>query len=48
MLIALLDARALQHRIRQEERDLFATTLKEIEAKAKARPRWSDRRERRS
>jgi protein-S-isoprenylcysteine O-methyltransferase Ste14 len=48
MLIALLDARALQHRIRQEERDLFATTLKEIEAKAKARPRRSDRRERRS
>jgi protein-S-isoprenylcysteine O-methyltransferase Ste14 len=48
MLIAFLDARALAHRIRQEERDLVAMTLKEIETRAKARPGRSDRRERRS
>jgi hypothetical protein len=45
MLIALLDARAVQRRTRQEQHDLFATTLKEIETEAKARPRRPDRRQ---
>ena len=39
MLIAFLDARALQIKIRQEEHDLFAKTLKQIETEAKATPR---------
>jgi hypothetical protein len=39
VLIALLDVRALQRRIRQEHRDLFATTLTKIETQAKAKPR---------
>ncbi len=43
ILIAFLDARALQSRTRREERDLFAATLKEIETEAKTRPRRPDR-----
>ena len=43
MLIAFLDARALQIKIRQEERDLFARTLKQIETEAKAKPRRPSR-----
>ena len=35
ILIALLDARALQRRTRREQRDLFESTLKEIEAEAR-------------
>ena len=46
VLIALLDVRALQRRIRQEHRDLFATTLTEIESQAKAKPRPRGRRPR--
>jgi hypothetical protein len=48
MLIAILDARALQRRIRQEQHDLFDTTLKQIETEAKATPRRPDRRKSRS
>jgi hypothetical protein len=38
--VAFLDVRALQRRVRQDQRDLFETTLKKIEtdAKAKGRP----------
>ena len=43
IVIAFLDARALQRRIHQEQHDLFAATLKQIETEAKARPRHSDR-----
>ena len=43
ILIAFLDARALQRRTRQEQRELFETTLKEIETEAKNRPRRRDR-----
>ena len=43
ILIAFLDARALQQRTRQEQRRLFEATLKEIEAEAKNRPRRRDR-----
>lgn len=45
MLIAILDARALQRRTRQEHHDLFEATLKEIETEAKARRRRPDRRQ---
>ena len=48
ILIAFLDARALQRRTRQEQRDLFEASLREIETEAKARPRRRDRRPRRS
>ena len=41
ILIALLDARALQRRTRQQQRELFDTTLKQIETEAKNRPRPS-------
>ena len=41
--VAFLDVRALQRRIRQEQRDLFASTLKKIEAEAKTKPRQPDR-----
>jgi hypothetical protein len=44
IVIALLDVRALQRQTRQEEQDLFETTLKEIQTEAKARPRRPDRR----
>jgi membrane protein implicated in regulation of membrane protease activity len=48
IVIAFLDARALQRRTHQEQHDLFDTTLKEIETEAKARPRRSSRRQGRS
>jgi hypothetical protein len=43
ILIAFLDARALQQRTRQEQKRLFEATLKEIEAEAKNRPHRRDR-----
>src|SRR6266478_3997950 len=39
IFIAFLDARALQRRTRQQARDLLETTLKEIEADARTKPR---------
>jgi|SRR4051812_6403785 hypothetical protein len=36
VLIAFLDVRALQYRIREEQRDLLETTLKKIEKETKA------------
>ena len=48
ILIAFLDVRALQRRTRQEQHELFETTLKEIETEAKAKPGRPDRRQRRS
>ncbi len=39
ILVAILDARALQRRVRQEQHDLFDTTLKQIETEAKTRSR---------
>ena len=44
IVIAFLDARALQRQTRQQQHDLFETTLKQIETEAKARPRRPDRR----
>ena len=44
IVIAFLDARALQRRTRQDQHDLFETTLKEIETEAKAKRRRSERR----
>jgi hypothetical protein len=38
IVVALLDARALQHRTRRQQRDLFEATLKEIEIEARKRP----------
>jgi membrane protein implicated in regulation of membrane protease activity len=43
ILIALLDARALQRRTHQEQHELFDATLKQIETEAKTRPRRPDR-----
>ena len=48
ILVALVDARALRHRIRQQQRELFDATLKEIEAEAKAKSRRPDRGKRKS
>ena len=45
IVIAFLDARALQRRTHQEQRDLFEKTLKQIEAEAQARPRRPDRKQ---
>jgi membrane protein implicated in regulation of membrane protease activity len=42
ILIALLDARALQRRTHQEQHELFEATLKQIETEAKATPRRPD------
>jgi hypothetical protein len=39
IIVALLDARALQRRIRQEQRELFESTLKNIQAEAGSKPR---------
>jgi membrane protein implicated in regulation of membrane protease activity len=44
IVVAFLDARALSHRTRQEQRDLFEATLKEIERKTKTRPHQRNRR----
>lgn len=43
ILIAFLDARALQRRIRREQHDLFETTLKQIQSEAKSRSGRPDR-----
>jgi len=43
ILIAFLDARALQRRSRQEQRDLFEATWKEIESQAQIDARRRDR-----
>lgn len=43
IMAAFLDVRALQRRIRQEQRDLFESTLKKIEAEAKTKPPLPDR-----
>ena len=43
VMVAFLDVRALQRRIRQEQRDLFESTLKKIEAEAKTKPRQPGR-----
>jgi hypothetical protein len=48
ILIAFVDARALRHRIRQQQRDLFEATLKEIETEAKTKSRRPGSRERKS
>jgi membrane protein implicated in regulation of membrane protease activity len=48
IVIAFLDARALQRRTHQEQHDLFDTTLKQIETEAKARPRRPNRKQGRS
>jgi hypothetical protein len=37
MLVALMDARSLRRRAREQRRDLLTTALKEIEVKAKGR-----------
>ena len=39
ILIALLDARALRRRTTREHHDLFEATLKEIQTKARIKPR---------
>lgn len=44
ILVALWDARALRRRTSREHRDLFEATLKEIEAKARTKPRPRDHR----
>jgi len=47
VVVAFLDFRAVQRRIRQEQRDLFETTLKKIETEAGAkRPQADDQRRR--
>ena len=38
IVMAFLDARALQHRTRREQRDLFEATLRQIEKEARTRP----------
>jgi membrane protein implicated in regulation of membrane protease activity len=43
VLVALLDARALRRRSREESRQLLQATLKEIEANAKTRAGRLDR-----
>ena len=43
ILFAFLDARALQRRIRREQRDLLDSTLKKIEAEAKTKPPQPER-----
>ncbi len=48
IVVAFLDAQALQRRTRQEQRDLFEATLKQIETEARARARRPDRNQRQS
>jgi len=38
ILVAFLDARALQRQVRQQQRDLFESTLKQIQSEAGTRP----------
>jgi hypothetical protein len=44
IVVAFMDARALQRQTRQEQRDLFETTLKEIQSEAQTRSGRRDRR----
>jgi hypothetical protein len=44
ILIAFVDARALRHRVRQQQRDLFEATLRDIADEAKTKSRRPDRR----
>lgn len=44
ILLALLDARAVRQRTRQEQRELFETTLQQIQTEAKKRSHQRDRR----
>jgi membrane protein implicated in regulation of membrane protease activity len=44
VVVAFMDARALQRRTLQEQRDLFKTTLKEIQSRARPRPNRPGRR----
>lgn len=44
IIVAFLDARALQRQTRKEHHDLFEKTLKNIERDAEAEPRRQDRR----
>jgi membrane protein implicated in regulation of membrane protease activity len=44
IVVAFLDARALRRRTLQEQRDLFKTTLKEIQSRARPRPNRPGRR----
>jgi hypothetical protein len=37
IIVAFLDARALQHRTRREQRDLFEATLRQIEKEARTK-----------
>ena len=48
VVVAFLDVRALQRRIRREQRDLLDSTLKKIEAEAKTRPPNPERKQSRS
>jgi len=48
ILIAFLDVRSLRHQSRREQRELFETTLKEIETEANAKPGRPNRRQRKS
>jgi len=43
IVVAFLDARALQRQTRQQQRDLFETTLKQIQSEARTRPRRPSR-----
>jgi hypothetical protein len=46
VVVALLDARAIQRRIREEHRGLFQATLKEMEHHHKTKPSSRDQRPR--
>ncbi len=48
IIVAFLDARALQRRTREEQQNLFTTTLKQIETEAKRRPNQQNRRHKKS
>jgi len=48
IVVAFLDARALRRRTRQEQRDLFESTLKEVESEARTRLHRPDGRQRQS
>jgi 4-hydroxybenzoate polyprenyltransferase len=48
IVVAFVDARALRRHTRKEQRDLFETTLKEIQAEARTRPGRPDRSQRQS
>jgi membrane protein implicated in regulation of membrane protease activity len=48
VVVAFLDVRALGRRTRQEQRDLFEKTLRQIETEARAKSRQNDRNPRKS